>query len=267
MTEFMEVNRAKWDALTPIHAGSAFYDVAGFREGRCTVLDVERREVGNVQGKRLLHLQCHFGLDTLSWARLGAEVTGVDFSPAAVKQARELTKELSIPARFVCCNLYDLREHLHDTFDLVYTSQGVLCWLPDLAGWARLAYDFTRQGGAFYIHEFHPLCPFYRPAGDATPIDGESYAHRSDPVRYVDQGTYADFDADIAMPAYEWGYGLGDVVSALADAGFRIEFLHEFPHCAFQAHSFLERCEDGLWRWPTNRSGLPMMFSIRAVRP
>ena len=265
MDEYVKTNRDKWDALAPIHAASAFYDVEGFKRGRCTLFDVERREVGDVSGKSLLHLQCHFGLDTLSWARLGADVVGMDFSETAIRKARALAEELGITARFVCCDLYDLPDRPTEKFDVVFTSSGVLCWLHDLTRWGVIAADFLKPGGTFYIHEFHPNGPFYSEPGTAlVPVDGISYLHTSRPERYEDEGTYADSDVAIKMPAYEWNYGLSDVVTALAQAGLQIEFLHEYPHCAFKAMSSFVRSEDGLWYWPANTCGLPLMFSIRA---
>ncbi|MBI5093105.1 MAG: methyltransferase domain-containing protein [Candidatus Hydrogenedentes bacterium] len=266
MDKYLEVNRAIWNASTPIHVASAFYDVPGFKAGRCTVFEVERAEVGDVSGKSLLHLQCHFGMDTLSWARLGARVVGVDFSDVAIAQAQALAAETGIDARFVCSDVYALRERVHEQFDVVFTSQGVLCWLPDVMEWGRIAAHFLRPGGVFYIHEFHPIGLFYQPPGVVAVLDGETYARRGEPIRSEQRGTYADLDADICMPEYEWPYTLGDVVTALASAGLRIEFLHEFDHCAYPAQPGFVRRADGFWYCPHNSSGLPLMFSIRATK-
>ena len=157
MDRSIEANRKLWDKLTPIHVASAFYDVEGFKRGRCTLAAVEREEVGDVAGKSLLHLQCHFGLDTLSWARLGAEVTGVDFSGKAIAQARALVAALGIRAEFVCCELGELPGRLRGGFDIVFTSGGVLPWLPDLRSWAKTIVGLLKLGGVFYIREFHPF--------------------------------------------------------------------------------------------------------------
>jgi len=264
MDKYLTVNQAKWNAVTPIHAASAFYDLPAFKAGRSTLYDIERAEVGDVSNQRLLHLQCHFGMDTLSWARLGAHVTGVDFADAAIAQAQALAQELNISARFLCSNIYSLPEHLNEQFDIVYTSQGVLCWLPDLTQWARIVAHFVRPGGFFYIHEFHPVGLFYQPGGMVSASLQEYYAHRDTPNCYTEPGTYADLNADICMTAYEWSYSAGDVVTALAAAGLRIEFLHEFDHCAYPATAALVKRDDGFWYYPDNTSGLPLMFSIRA---
>src|SRR5574338_1070712 len=147
-------NRALWDEWTRIHETSAFYDLEGFKRGGIRLSPYELDEIGPVDGLDLLHLQCHFGIDTLSWARLGARVTGADFSPSAIRLARELAIDLGFPeARFVESNLYDLPDHLDGEFDIVYTSRGVLGWLPDIRAWARVVAHFVAPGGRFFISE------------------------------------------------------------------------------------------------------------------
>ncbi len=148
-------NRSLWDELTPVHLRS--YGVERFLAGEPWLPKRILEEVGDVQGKSLLHLQCHFGLDTLAWAREGAVVTGVDFSPEAIKAAEELSKQANLPARFICSDIYDLPEVLDEQFDIIFTSIGVLCWLKDLDVWARIIADHLKPGGVFYIMEGHPL--------------------------------------------------------------------------------------------------------------
>src|SRR5436305_11206416 len=153
MDRTLRENQALWDAWTRIHVPSPFYDVASFRDGTRPIRlsEYERDEVGPVDGKTLLHLQCHFGMDTLSWARLGATVTGLDFSGEAVATAQALAAELGIDARFVQSNLYDAPAALHEAFDIVYTSRGVLGWMPDIDAWARVAAHFVKPGGFLYV--------------------------------------------------------------------------------------------------------------------
>ena len=159
-------NQRLWDAWTKVHAEGEFYDVAGFREGGVRVRPYEIAAIGDVKGKSLLHLQCHFGLDTLSWARLGARVTGVDFSSASIGLARELAADLGIAdARFIESNIYQLPMRLGDEFDVVYTSRGVLGWLPDIRGWARVVARFVKPGGLFYISEVHPVLQVFENEG------------------------------------------------------------------------------------------------------
>ena len=153
----IEANRKNWNERTPVHAASGFYDVEGFRNGRITLNDIERNEVGSVEGKSLLHLQCHFGMDTMSWARLGAQATGVDISDAAIGLARALNDELQLNTRFIRSNIYDLPNVLEEEFDIVYTAMGVLCWLPDLSEWANIIAKFLKPNGIFYILDGHPF--------------------------------------------------------------------------------------------------------------
>lgn len=157
MNEFLEGNRELLDEWTGIHESSSFYDLRSFREGGVRLRDYEIEQVGNVEGKTMLHLQCHFGIETLSWARLGATVTGVDFSPKAIALATSLAEDLGLEARFIESSVYELPERLEGSFDVVYTSRGVLGWLPDIRGWARTVANFVRPGGIFYITEAHPI--------------------------------------------------------------------------------------------------------------
>lgn len=153
-----KTNRGLWDGWAALHARSAFYDVAGFRDGKSSLKATELAEVGNVDGKRLLHLQCHLGLDTLSWARLGADVTGVDFSERAIAEARALAADCDLPARFVCQDVLEL--DLGERFDLVFASYGVLCWIRDRRRWARVAARHLAPGGSLYLIEFLHEFPF-----------------------------------------------------------------------------------------------------------
>jgi len=267
MQDYMNANRALWDELTPIHARSAFYDVEGFKRGRISLMNIEREEVGDVAGKSLLHLQCHFGMDTLSWARLGASVTGVDFSEKAIALARSLSQELDIPARFLQANIYDLPEMLSEQFDLVYTSYGVLGWLPDIQGWGQVVAHFLKPGATFYIVEGHPFLMIFDDAPGVTSYRmGLPYFQGPEPLRFEGNGDYADPKAQVTHPSYQWIHPLGEITSALTEAGLRIEFLHEFPVCAWQALPFLEESDDGWWRVKDGMISIPMTFSIKATK-
>ena len=261
----IEHNRDLWNEITPIHMRSPFYDVPGFKAGRNTLKPLELGEVGDVSGKTLLHLQCHFGMDTLSWAGLGASVTGVDISDVAIGQARTLSCDLSIPARFICCNVYDLPHNLQGEFDVIYTSYGVLCWLPDLPAWAGIISHFLKPGGLFYIVEVHPVLSIFDNSKSATGLKvTQSYFHKPEPIVWEPEGDYADKDAVVVHPSYEWTHSLSDILNALIGAGLKIEFLHEFPMCCYQWAPFTRQDEHGWWRIEGDR--LPMMFSVRATK-
>ena len=265
MDERLAANRENWNERTPVHAASAFYDVSGFKAGRNTLKHIERAEVGDVTGKTLLHLQCHFGLDTMSWARLGARATGVDFAKAAIDVARELDAEAGTNARFIHADVYSLPDVLAEEFDIVFTSYGVLVWLPDLNRWADVIAHHLKPGGTFHMVEFHPVLTTLEP--DATGDIRPHYSYFCQEL-YLAGGepSYAGTEK-IASPTYEWQHSLGEIVTALADAGLRLDLLHEFPYCQYQALPNMVQGADGWWRFPEHNDSIPQMFSIRATKP
>jgi SAM-dependent methyltransferase len=264
-------NETLWNAWTAVHATGDFYDVEGFKAGGVRIRPYEIELVGDVAGKTLLHLQCHFGIDTLSWARLGARVTGTDLSPDAIELARSLATEIGFPdARFVQSNLYDLPAVLDGRFDVVYTSRGVLGWLPDIRGWARVVAHFLAPGGTFFITEVHPVAQVFE-SDDVEP--GElrltyPYWEHREPLVFEVKGSYADRTADVGeLTEYGWDHALGEIVTALIDAGLRIETLVEHPFLDWKVDFLVE---DGSGRWvlpPDAAGGLPLMFSLVASKP
>ncbi len=263
MDEYLAANRALWDEWTAIHETSSFYDLEAFKAGGSRLRDYEVDEVGDVTGKSLLHLQCHFGIDTLSWARLGARVTGADFSDRAIELARSLAAELRLDATFVRSDLYDLPSVLDGQFDVVYTSRGVLGWLPDLGRWAGVVAHFLRPGGVFYMTEIHPVAQAF--AEEPKLRLGYPYFPRPEPLAIPVHGSYADPTAQVHQPVeYGWAHSMGEIVTAVAAAGLRIEFLHELPFVDWPV-PFLVRQDDGTWRLPPDAGGeLPLFFSLRA---
>lgn len=261
---YREANRALWNELARLHPNTAVYDLAGFQAGGLTLKAIERAELGAVSGKSLLHLQCHFGLDTLSWARLGARVTGVDFSDQAIDLARQLSDEVKVPATFICADIYDLSEQLAREFDVVFTSYGVLCWLPDLVRWGRVIARFLRAGGTFYIVEEHPVTNVFDNSAEARPLRvGYPYFQKG-PIECPTQGSYADRTARLNSPvSYQWVHTLGDVINALLAAGLQLEFLHEFPVCNYMKLPLMRLGEDGWWR-VDHEPEIPLLFSVKA---
>jgi SAM-dependent methyltransferase len=253
----------------------------GFLRGEKSLYPVEMDEVGDVSGKSLLHLQCHFGMDTLNWARHGAKVTGLDFSQPAVEEARALAARIGITdATFVQSNLYDAREALAGEFDVVYTGIGALCWLHDIREWARIVAHFVKPGGFFYIYEGHPILwaldlDSDRP--DHQLVITEPYFERDRPSEYIGEYTYTDGPALKNTRNYEWNHGIGEIVTALIDAGLRIDFLHEHREMAWQGLPWMVPSEPtttdtrhhrrASWRLPEDqRDHCPLMYSIRATR-
>lgn len=266
--DYHAANRSLWNAWAAINRGSDFYDVAGFIAGRSGLREYEIEEVGDVAGKDLLHLQCHFGIDTLSWARLGARVTGVDYSERAIDDARALAADAGLPASFVRCDVLELPSNLTGTFDVVYTSRGVLGWLSDLDRWARVVAHFLRPGGIFYITELHPFVWPFDDSEGATELRVRfPYFPREAPLPFPVQGAYSDRTARVEQVVqYCWPHSIGEVVTALASAGLRIDFLHEWPFLAWSL-PFLEAHPDGTWRLTAHVAGeIPLMFSLRATK-
>jgi len=263
-------NLELWEEWTEIHVGSEFYDVESFiRDGRSRLRAEELEEIGEVRGRDLLHLQCHFGLDTLSFARLGARVTGADFSPKAIAAARRLAAECGLEASFVCADLYALPDHLVGDFDIVYTSRGVLSWLRDIQGWGRVIAHFLRPGGVFYITEAHPFMLVLDDDEGVTEVRVRyPYSTNGRPLAFPTSGSYADRSAKLKTEVeYGWAHGLGEIVTSLADAGLRIEMLRE-QHSIPWERPFLVKVADRDYRLPGDLEGtVPLMFSLRARQP
>ncbi|MEA2487041.1 MAG: hypothetical protein QOF16_695 [Actinomycetota bacterium] len=277
----MDANRQLWDEWTDIHESSDFYDLQSFIRGDenpderrgppgVRLRDYEIEEVGDVANKDLLHLQCHFGIDTLSWARLGARVTGVDFSAKAVALARKVAGEIGLEADFVQSNVYDLPDVLTDDFDIVYTSRGALSWLPDIQQWAQVAARFVRPGGFLYVTEAHPVLWVF---DDENVEVGElrpkyPYFSHTDPIRFKTQGSYADRAATVQSPyEYGWNHGFGEILTAIVQSGLTIESVREFPFVDWE-WPFLERWDDGTYRIPKSAGGeLPLFYSVKATKP
>jgi ubiquinone/menaquinone biosynthesis C-methylase UbiE len=263
LRQYFETNKKVWNRYVSIHEKSKAYNIDAFKKGKSSLHFVEKEELGDVSGKSLLHLQCHFGMDTLSWARSGAKVTGIDFSEEGITLAKSLAQELSIDARFIHSNIYDLRKVLDDKFDLVFTSYGVLAWLPDLKEWGRVIHHFLKENAVFYMVEFHPVLGMFDDEGNPK----DPYFHSEEPMRFESSGTYAEPDADFSHVTYEWFHSMSDIVSALIEAGLHIESLHEFPFSISGDRPFLEKGEDGSWRHKNKDIKMPLMFSIKAKKP
>lgn len=262
--ELLEANRELWDAWTDVNSRSDFYDLEAFRAGASSLKPIELEELGDVRDKTLLHLQCHFGLDTLSWARQGARVTGVDFSVAAIELARSLATELDLPARFVASDVFDLPNQLEGEFDIVFTSYGVIDWLQDLSAWGRIIASFLRPGGIFYMVEFHPVALTF--SDDGRPFH-HSYFPSRKPIRTVESGSYADPEADLTQVSYVWSHSLSEVVTALTSAGLRLEYLHELPYSPYDCFDFTSDAEPGKAVIPGFEDRVPLLFSLEASAP
>jgi SAM-dependent methyltransferase len=257
-----------WDERVPIHTASAFYDVAAFKAGGPAVQPFEVEELGSLGGCRLLHLQCHFGLDTLDLVRLHPTLTavGLDFSQPAVDAATALAKELHLDDRatFVRADARDAVKVLGpETFDVVYTGKGAIIWLPDLDEWAAQCVRVLKPGGWLYLCEFHPVGMCF---DEGTPTVRFDYFDL-EPVLDESPGTYADLDAPtVNNQSYEWQHPLYQVITSLLRAGFELRFFHEWDYTLYQLGSWLTKGDDGRYRWP-GPGTLPLMYSLKARKP
>jgi SAM-dependent methyltransferase len=283
--DYIQANRAWWDAVVPIHEASQGYDRAGFLRGTKPLCPVELAELGPlVAGKSMLHLQCHFGIDTLNWARLGARVTGLDFSAPAIEAARRLSEESGVPGRFVHANVYEAGVALQgEIFDIVYTGIGALIWLPNIRDWAQVVANHLADGGMLYVYEIHPMLHALRYDHPEQRLDvTEPYFEQPRPTTNDEPTTYVDGPQLEVTRNYEWHHGLGEIVTALIEAGLRIDFLREHREVPWQALPWMEPASsedepdpstgaryqaDRLWRLPeAQRELVPLMYSLLATK-
>ena len=265
LSDYYETNKKRWNELVGIHADSEEYDIEGFLAGQNTLKPVELKILGDVKGKSLLHLQCHFGMDTLSWSRLGAKATGVDFSETAIELATELARKAGTDTKFVCSNVYDLRDNLEGEFDIVFTSIGVLCWLHDIGEWAKIIEHFLKPGGTFLLVESHPLMWILDDEDESLKIM-YSYWHSKEPLSMEQDGTYANEDAKVQnQKSYEWQHPVSEILNSLIKAGLVIQEIGEYPDLPWQYIQSAVQGEDKMYRIPGDL--LPQMWSVKAGKP
>jgi ubiquinone/menaquinone biosynthesis C-methylase UbiE len=258
-----EHNRKSWNVLTVLHMESDFYNLEGFKKGETSLKHVEIEELGDIKGKKLLHLQCHFGMDTLSLARLGAEVVGIDISDTSVKKAKELSKELNIPARFIRSNVYDTEQILDETFDIVFTSYGAINWLSDLDKWAKIINRFLKKDGIFYMVEFHP---FFYTLNDKSEIENSYF--KSIPLETIVESSYTD-NSEVSgkdLKNIEWHHSLSEVLNSIISNGLTIEFLNEFPYQVYNCFPGLTEVEIDKWVSEKHGDKIPYMYSLKAKK-
>jgi len=255
-------NRKWWNHAAPIHASSKLYDLESFKKGKTSLTPLELEEVGEVDGKSLMHLLCHFGMDTLSWGRKGAAITGVDLSDNSIRLAKKLSREIDIPATFICSDVYDLPNVLDKKFDIIFASYGVLCWLSNINKWAKIVNHFLKPEGFFYIAELHPFT-------NILSYDFQISYKYFDKGPGIDDsnGTYADWNANIKGSTYIWSYTLSDIVNAFIKQGIKIEFVHEFPFTMYdQFPGFMEQNDKGQYILKDKSIQIPLLFSLKATK-
>ncbi|MDG5492805.1 bifunctional 2-polyprenyl-6-hydroxyphenol methylase/3-demethylubiquinol 3-O-methyltransferase UbiG [Psychroserpens sp. SPM9] len=260
--DHFEVNRQTWNEKVKVHSKSAMYDLDAFKKGKSSLMSYEREALKDVKGKSLLHLQCHFGQDTLSWSRLGAQCVGVDLSDEGIALARSLNTELDLDATFVCCNVLDTSKHVKTHFDIVFTSYGVIGWLPDLKPWGQMIAERLKKGGQFYMAEFHPIVWMFDYL-EGKPV--MTYGYMQEDAIYEEyEGTYANLDSKMISKEYGWNHGLSEVINALIEAGLRIDYLNEHDESPFNVLPDLVKTKSG--NYVTKDKLYPLIFEIKATK-
>ena len=262
MEDYIKINKQTWNNKTAVHIDSDFYDNDNFIKGKSTLNSIELDLLGDVNGKKILHLQCHFGQDSLSLALMGAKVTGVDLSDRAIAKAQELNIQLQLDAQFICCDIYDLPNHLNDTFDIVFTSYGTIGWLPDLNKWSAVISQFLKPDGKFVMAEFHPVVWMFD-----TNFKEVFYSYFNiKPIIENETGTYADQYSEIESQTITWNHPTSEVLNALINAGLEINAFNEFDYSPYNCFNETEEFETGKYRIKHLGNKIPMIFSILATK-
>lgn len=262
MEDYRHINRQAWNRRTEVHQQSNFYNQEAFLKGKNSLNSIELDLLGSVVGKKILHLQCHFGQDSLSLVRQGAAVTGVDLSDKAIDLARQTAQELNLPADFICCDLYDLPQHLDDQFDLVFTTYGTIGWLPDLNAWAQLIQRYLKPNGRLIFVEFHPVLWIF----DADFSKIEYRYFQSEAIVETAKGTYTDGDEQLQVDSVSWNHGLAEVFRSLKQAGLRIDDFQEYDYSPYPCFKGMVDDGEGHYRLAKHQNKLPMVYSLVASK-
>ncbi len=257
---YKEINRQSWNNKVDAHIRSEFYDMRGFLNGDSSLKSIELELLGNIKGKKVLHLQCHFGQDTISLARKGAIITGVDLSDKAIQKAQGFAEECKVEATFICCDIFDLPNHLDEQFDIVFTSYGTIGWLPDLDKWASIVSRYLKPEGQFVFVEFHPVVWMFDNDFDKI---GYSYFN-SGAIVETENGTYADIEAEISQENIMWNHGMSEVVNSLIKSGLCINSLDEYDYSPYNCFSHTTEFEPKKFRIAHLENKIPMVYAIKA---
>jgi len=260
--DYINHNRKLWNSITPIHISSNFYDLEKFKKYKNSLQAIELEELSNdVRGKELLHLQCHFGQDTISWENLGAKTTGIDFSEVAIKKAQELAQEINFKSKFKVGNILKPENWLEQKYDIVFTSYGVLTWIPDLKKWGKTIAQALKKDGIFYMVEIHPFLMMY----DFQSLEiSYNYFFEKEPIEEISKGTYAEPEADFSEKEYSWNHHLGEIINTLIENDLEIEFLHEFNYLPYKCFPNMIALEENKWVLMAFGEKVPYIFSIKA---
>lgn len=260
--DYIEINRKSWNIKTDIHIESEFYNQKAFLNGENSLNSIELDLLGDLKGKSILHLQCHFGQDTISFSRLGAKATGVDLSDNAIDKAREIAKKLNTDTEFICCDVYDLPNHLDRQFDYVFTSYGTIGWLPDLDKWAKVVSRFLKPNGKFVFVDFHPVVWMF---DDNFEKIGYNYFKDNAIIETVD-GTYAEKNASISLKTVNWNHAISEILNSLIQNNLEINSFNEYDYSPYDCFDNIEEFEPKKYRVKHLGNKIPMVYSIVATK-
>lgn len=259
---YTAINKSTWNDKVDVHMASDFYDMDGFLSGKSSLNAIELELLGDVFGKKILHLQCHFGQDTLSLSRMGAEVTGIDFSEKAIEKARALTQTLNLKAQFVCCDIYDTLNYIHEKFDLVFTSYGTIGWFPDLNKWAEVISKALRPGGQFIMADFHPVVWMFD-----NDFKGVLYHYfNTEAIIEEESGTYADREAAISNQTITWNHPTSELINALISNGLELNCFNEHDYSPYNCFNETEEFAPQKYRIKHLENKIPMVYSLSATK-
>ncbi len=257
---YLEINRNLWNKKTDIHYNSEFYDIKSFKERQNSLKPIELGLLGNIKGKAVLHLQCHFGMDTISLSRLGAKTTGIDLSNNAIDKAKALASELNIDTEFIQSDVYSLKENLDQKYDIVFTSYGVIGWLPDMDKWASVVSHFLKPGGKFIMVEFHPVVWMF--SYDFKNIEFNYFG--GEPIIEELEGTYTDTEekSDIKEKSVSWNHSLSEVFTALQSNNLTLKDFKEYDYSAYNCFQDMTEIDKDIFRLKEIDNKIPMMYSV-----
>jgi SAM-dependent methyltransferase len=271
VSDYRDVNLAHWNERAAAHAASPGYPVASLVADPAAVSGVvafDRPLLGSLDGQRGIHLQCHIGTDTVSLSRLGATMTGLDFSDKSLHEAQEIAARCGADIRFVRADVYDALAAAGDGYDFVYTGVGALCWLPDIARWARVVASLLRPGGRLFLREGHPMLWALDEERTDALVMKYPYFERIEPMVFVGDGSYVETDIALrGSTTHEWNHGLGEVFTALLDAGLTVTTLIEHRSCPWEAlPGQMHTLPTGEWVLNADPDRLPLTYTLQAIK-
>lgn len=262
MKNYLTINKALWNEKTAHHLNSEFYGLEDFKKGKDSLIGPEESLLKDIKGKSILHLQCHFGQDSISLARRGAKVTGIDLSDQSIEQAKLLNDECGTDAEFICCDVYSTPQYVQDTFDIVYTSYGTIGWLPDVNEWAKVIADRLKVGGELIFADFHPVVWMHN-----SEFNKIEYSYFNiEPIVEENEGTYADREAEIKLKEIGWNHSLSDVIAALIEQGLSIKLFKEYDYSPYNCFRNTVAIEDNKFQIKGLENKLPMMYVLVAQK-